>query len=95
MNLGLARDVAAAVKSVVETAVLEPEAGSEVYIGADGRPTFRIDDIAEKAAFSVLEDRPAAVLSEEAGLVMFDENPELLCVLDTLVCSTNAVDGAQ
>lgn len=89
----MAREVAAAVKSAVEKAVLGPDAGSEVYVGADGQPTFRIDDIAEKAAFYVLEGRSAAVLSEEAGLVMFEEKPEFLCVLDPLDGSSNAVRG--
>ncbi len=93
MSLDLALQVASAVGETVRKNVGRPDAGDTPYIGADGEATYLLDDIAEKAAFRVLEGKSAAVLSEEAGLVFFDDQPELLCVLDPLDGSTNAVSG--
>jgi len=89
----LALRVASAVEGVVRENASRSDAGTHAYIGADGEATYLLDDIAEKAAFQVLEDESVVVLSEEAGLVFFDDAPELLCVLDPLDGSTNAVSG--
>ncbi|GBE56315.1 inositol-1-monophosphatase [archaeon BMS3Bbin16] len=93
MSLELALRVASAVVDVVRKNAGRPDAGTTAYIGADGEATYLLDDIAEKAAFHVLEGESAAVLSEEAGLVFFDDKPEFLFVLDPLDGSTNAVSG--
>lgn len=93
MDIEIAKKVAVAIMDDVQQAVSNEEAGEKIYQGADGEPTYRIDDIAEKAAFRILEDEPVAVLSEEAGFVFLDKSPEYICILDPLDGSTNAVSG--
>lgn len=93
MNLSMAKRVAVAIREVVKESILQEGAGEEVYVGADGEATYRLDDVAEKAALDALEGEPVAVLSEEAGLVFLEESPEHICVLDPLDGSTNAISG--
>ena len=93
MDIGMARKIALAIKKEVQGNVFSSDSGDEVYVGADGEATYRLDNLAEKAAIKALEGEPVAVLSEEAGLVYLDKKPEYLCVLDPLDGSTNAVSG--
>jgi myo-inositol-1(or 4)-monophosphatase len=93
MNLALAKTVAQEIRKAVGDNVSMENSGEKVYIGADGDATYRIDDLAEKAALKALNGEPVAVLSEEAGLIFLDEKPEFLCVLDPLDGSSNAVAG--
>src|SRR2546427_13064448 len=67
--------------------------GEVVGMGADGTPTQRIDDVAEKTVFRLLESRglPYTVVSEEAGRI---EKPgEWTLVLDPIDGTHNAVRG--
>jgi myo-inositol-1(or 4)-monophosphatase len=93
MNIRTAKKVAGSIKKVVEENIGQPGADDEVYIGADERPTYRVDDLAEKAALSALAGESVAVLSEEGGLIFLDESPDYLCVLDPLDGSRNAIKG--
>jgi myo-inositol-1(or 4)-monophosphatase len=85
--------VANEIRSKVINNIDSSGAGEKVYVGADGDSTYRIDDIAEKAALQTLGDESVAVLSEEAGLVFLDDDPDYICVLDPLDGSKNAVSG--
>jgi fructose-1,6-bisphosphatase/inositol monophosphatase family enzyme len=69
MNIRTAKKVAGSIKKVVEENIGQPGSDDEVYIGADERPTYRVDDLAEKAALSALAGESVAVLSEEGGLI--------------------------
>jgi myo-inositol-1(or 4)-monophosphatase len=94
MSLRLARRVANEIRSKVVNNIDWGDAEETVYVGADGEPTYRIDDIAEKAAIRAMEGEPILLLSEEAGLVQLcEETPEWICVLDPVDGSTNAVTG--
>jgi myo-inositol-1(or 4)-monophosphatase len=93
MNLALAKSVAQEVRKAVLESVSLENSGEKVYVGADGEATYRIDDLAEKAALAAMDGEPVAVLSEEAGLIFLDKKPEFLCVLDPLDGSSNAVAG--
>ncbi|MEO2240784.1 MAG: inositol monophosphatase family protein [Euryarchaeota archaeon] len=63
--------------------------------GADGTPTMRVDEIAERAFLRGLEDRDleVRVISEESGEVIVGEEPEATLVLDPLDGSHNASRG--
>ncbi|NPB01697.1 MAG: hypothetical protein GXO28_02145 [Methanopyri archaeon] len=77
-------------------AVERSEKPAEVTgIGADGTPTMRLDEAAERAFIRTLEDEdlPARVISEEAGEVLTDERPEITVVLDPIDGSHNAARG--
>jgi myo-inositol-1(or 4)-monophosphatase len=93
MTLRLAKKVGAVIKKSVQGNIKRGGIDDEVYIGADGESTYRLDDIAEKVAFEVLRNEGVAVLSEEAGLILPEKRPKLLCVLDPLDGSKNAVQG--
>ena len=89
------REVAKEVQKAVRPLAGTKEAGEFVKMGADGEPTVKVDDVAEKAALGVLEksEIPMIVLSEEAGLVELGESPEYICVLDPVDGTQNAVSG--
>ena len=84
---GIADAVQAAVRGFVG------DLGEVVGKGATGAATQRIDLVAERAAFSFLEDRglPYTVVSEEAGRVEGDGDWTL--VLDPVDGTHNAVRG--
>lgn len=46
--LRLCRNVAHAVKDAIEPLVGEEEGARKLYMGADGTPTHKIDDVAER-----------------------------------------------
>ncbi|MBS1263929.1 MAG: Fructose-1,6-bisphosphatase/inositol-1-monophosphatase [Methanonatronarchaeales archaeon] len=74
-----------------EAAMVETENWDEVVgEGADGRPTLRVDDAAERAALDVLGELDARVVSEESGAIGEGEG---LLVLDPLDGTGNAVRG--
>ncbi len=89
----MAKEIAQSIRSEVQRNVGQPGSGDIVYMGADRDSTYRIDDVAEKAAIQTLEGEPVALLSEEAGFVMLHKKPRFICVLDPLDGSTNAVTG--
>jgi myo-inositol-1(or 4)-monophosphatase len=93
MNLSIAKRVAESIKKEVWGSVMQRDLGEEVYIGADEDVTYRLDDIAEKAALETLKGEPVAVLSEEAGFLFLDESPDYICVIDPVDGSTNAILG--
>jgi myo-inositol-1(or 4)-monophosphatase len=72
-----------------------PEAYREVYTGADGTPTWLIDDVSEQAILGVLEDSgiKMRILSEEIGECIFGEEPEITVALDPLDGTYNAAMG--
>lgn len=91
----IAREVVAEVQKALGPLAGTREAGDFIKMGADGTPTVRLDDVAEKAALEVLRraDVPMVVLSEEAGLVSIGDEPEYICILDPLDGTYNAVHG--
>jgi len=93
MEVSLAKRVARSVEREVRAALQRDGLADTLYIGADGEDTYRLDDLAEKAALQALEGESVAVLSEESGLMFLDAKPEHLCLLDPLDGSTNAVKG--
>lgn len=89
------REVASEVQKVVQPIKGTKESGEFIKMGADGMPTVKMDDVAEMAAFGVLEKSgiPMVVLSEESGVVRMGESPEYICVLDPVDGTLNAVCG--
>jgi myo-inositol-1(or 4)-monophosphatase len=89
------REVAEGVQKAVRPLAGTKEAGEFMKMGADGEPTVKVDAVAERVAFDVLERTgvPMVVLSEEAGLVELGENPKYICVLDPVDGTLNAVRG--
>ncbi|WP_148688883.1 MULTISPECIES: inositol monophosphatase family protein [unclassified Methanopyrus] len=67
----------------------------EVGRGADGTPTMRVDEIAEREFLRGLEEEgvDARVISEESGEMRVGEAPEVTLVLDPLDGSHNASRG--
>lgn len=65
--------------------------GEEVYTGADGTPTMRIDALVEEAILEVAREHHVNVLSEEIGFV--DVSSARTLVVDPLDGSANAAAG--
>ncbi|MGD0057486.1 MAG: inositol monophosphatase family protein [Methanomassiliicoccales archaeon] len=67
--------------------------GEEIYMGADGTPTCRIDKVAEDIVLETLDDMklPWNVLSEEAGFV--DRGRDKTLVVDPIDGTHNALLG--
>lgn len=91
----LCNDVAAAIERAVSELIGKPEAGVTLRIGADGTPTEKIDEAAENAALSVLEDdgRSMLLVSEELGEKKIGKHPEFTFVLDPIDGTFNAVNN--
>ena len=64
------------------------ECAEEVYVGADGTPTMRIDALVEEAILEVAAEHGVNVLSEEAGFI--DVGSARTLVVDPLDGSANA-----
>ena len=89
-DLPLLRRMADAVARVVRDA--PPEGfGDELRMGADGTPTKRVDEIAEKAIVELLPPRGIDLLSEECGFL--DRGGDRVLVVDPIDGTTNAVRG--
>lgn len=90
--LGLSEDLALEIQRSIKPFMGHKESADVLYKGADGTPTKRIDDIAEKAALGFLKSTeiPMVVLSEEIGRVSLGEDPEYICVLDPVDGTLNA-----
>ncbi|HIE32049.1 MAG TPA: bifunctional fructose-bisphosphatase/inositol-phosphate phosphatase [Methanosarcinales archaeon] len=67
--LTLCTEISAAITDAIEPIIGTPESGRELYTGADGTPTKKIDEIAENAALDVLKSdgRKILLISEECG----------------------------
>ena len=91
----LCNDVAEAIEAAVSELIGKPEAGVTLRMGADGTPTERIDEAAENAALSVLEEdgRSMRFVSEELGEKNIGRNPEFTFVLDPIDGTFNAVNN--
>ena len=91
----LCNDVAEAIQKAVSGLIGKPEAGVTLYIGADGTPTEKIDEVAENAALSVLEadGRSMRIVSEELGEKIIGSEPEFTFVLDPIDGTFNAVNN--
>ncbi len=91
----LCNDVAEAIQRAVSGLIGKPEAGVTLYIGADGTPTEKIDEVAENAALSVLEadGRSMRIVSEELGERIIGSEPEFTLVLDPIDGTFNAVNN--
>ncbi len=91
----LCNNVAEAIEQAVSGLIGEPEAGVTLRIGADGTPTEKIDEAAENAALSVLEDdgRSIRFVSEELGEKTIGKRPEFTFVLDPIDGTFNAVNN--
>ncbi|HUR69120.1 MAG TPA: inositol monophosphatase family protein [Candidatus Thermoplasmatota archaeon] len=89
-DLPLMRRMADAVSRVVDEGA--PEGfGDVLRMGADGTPTKRVDDLAEKAILDLLPARGIDLLSEEAGFV--DRAGDRVLVVDPIDGTTNAARG--
>ncbi|MDI6859602.1 MAG: bifunctional fructose-bisphosphatase/inositol-phosphate phosphatase [Methanocellales archaeon] len=91
----LCEDVANAVSDAIGSIIGRVEGGTILYMGADGTPTAKIDDVAERAALRVLKEdgRSFELISEEIGSMTIGEKPELTIVLDPLDGTHNAIHG--
>jgi myo-inositol-1(or 4)-monophosphatase len=91
----LCSDVAEAIQQAVSGLIGKPEASVMLRIGADGTPTEKIDEVAENAALSVLEQdgRSMRLVSEELGEKIMGSEPELTFVLDPIDGTFNAVNN--
>jgi len=91
--LGLSRDISHRVEKAIGSLSLE-DAGRIVGMGADGTPTKKIDELAEKAALDVIRagGYSMRVVSEEAGEVIIG-NADSTLVLDPIDGTTNATRG--
>lgn len=103
--LTLCTEISAAITDAIEPVIGTPESGMELYTGADGTPTKKIDEIAENAAIDVLkaDGRKILLISEECGeKVIFGDlrSPDVrkrdidfTVVLDPLDGTFNVVAG--
>ncbi len=91
----LCRDIADAVGDAIKDLINVAEGGTILYKGADGTPTARIDDVAERAALRVLKEdgRSIRLVSEEIGSIVLGEHPEFTIVLDPVDGTYNAIHG--
>lgn len=91
----LCSNVAEAIEQAVSGLIGKPEAGEVLYIGADGTPTEKIDEVAENAALSVLETdgRSMRIVSEELGEKMIGKDPEFAFIIDPIDGTFNAVNN--
>ncbi|MCX9083874.1 MAG: bifunctional fructose-bisphosphatase/inositol-phosphate phosphatase [Candidatus Methanoperedens sp.] len=91
----LCNDVTIEIKKATLGLIGKPEAGEILRIGADGTPTDKIDDVAENAALSVLENdgRSMLFISEELGEKRIGGKPEFTFVLDPIDGTFNAVNN--
>ncbi len=91
----LCNDVATAIERAVSGLIGKPEAGTMLRMGADGTPTEKIDEVAEKAALSVLEadGRSMRFVSEEMGEKIIGKEPGFTFVLDPIDGTFNAVNN--
>ncbi|MDO5851654.1 MAG: bifunctional fructose-bisphosphatase/inositol-phosphate phosphatase [Methanobacteriaceae archaeon] len=81
-------------QEAVKNARDDPHINEIIKIGADGTPTHKIDDIAEKAAISVLEssNESLILISEEIGEIKIgNDDPKIVIILDPLDGTTNAL----
>jgi len=67
------------------------ELAEDVYVGADGTPTMRIDSYVEEAILEVARDHHVNILSEEVGFV--DVSSARTLIVDPLDGSANAAAG--
>ncbi|UZE92562.1 MAG: bifunctional fructose-bisphosphatase/inositol-phosphate phosphatase [Methanosarcinales archaeon] len=91
----LCEDIANSIENAIRGYIGADDGGKILYMGADGTPTARIDDVAERAALRVLKNdgRSVRLVSEEMGEVVFGSNPEFTIVLDPLDGTYNALRG--
>ena len=101
----LCTEISAAITDAIEPIIGTPESGQELYTGADGTPTKKIDEIAENAAIDVLkaDGRKILLISEECGeKVIFGDlrspdvrksDVDFTVVLDPLDGTFNVVAG--
>ncbi len=101
----LCTEISAAITDAIEPVIGTPESGQELYTGADGTPTKKIDEIAENAAIDVLkaDGRKILLISEECGeKVIFGDlrspdvrksDVDFTVVLDPLDGTFNVVAG--
>lgn len=90
--LDLSMDLALEIQRSIKPILGSRGASEVLYVGADGTPTKRIDDVAENAALEFLrsKDIPMIVLSEEGGRILLGDDPEYICVLDPVDGTLNA-----
>ncbi|WP_319508000.1 bifunctional fructose-bisphosphatase/inositol-phosphate phosphatase [uncultured Methanolobus sp.] len=93
--LNLCDRIADAVHKAIKGLVGTPEAGKVLYIGADGTPTKLIDDVSEKAIFTLLEKEKNSfrVISEEAGDKILGKSPGYTLIIDPIDGTYNACFG--
>ena len=92
--LGLSRDISHTIEKAIGSLSLE-DAGRTVGMGADGTPTKKIDDVAERATLDVIRagGYSMRVVSEEAGEVIIGDATDSTLVLDPIDGTTNATRG--
>lgn len=86
-----AAQAAALTASWAQHRYTKEELAEDVYVGADGTPTMRIDSYVEEAILEVARDHHVNVLSEEVGFV--DVSSARTLVVDPLDGSANAAAG--
>lgn len=102
--LTLCSNISDAIADAISLIIGTSESGRELYIGADGTPTKKIDEVAENAALDVLmeDGRKILLISEECGEKLvygnqkgnIDKNDiDFTLVLDPLDGTFNAVAG--
>jgi len=106
--LKLCSAISAAIDDAIAPVIGTADSGRELYIGADGTPTKKIDEVAENAAIEVLRDdgRRILLISEECGEKVIhggraeikradvtESDIDFTLVLDPLDGTFNAVAG--
>lgn len=101
--LTFCNNIAAAIADATAPVIGTSESGRELYTGADGTPTKKIDEVAENAAIDVLRDdgRKILLVSEECGEKLIhgrrenvdEDDIDFTLVLDPLDGTFNAVAG--
>ncbi|MDD2778329.1 MAG: bifunctional fructose-bisphosphatase/inositol-phosphate phosphatase [Methanocellales archaeon] len=91
----LCEDVSNAVQEAISNIFGKIDSGDVLYMGADGTPTTKIDDVAERAAVRILKEdgRPFNIISEEMGNMTLGEGAEFTIVLDPVDGTYNAIHG--
>ncbi|OED30613.1 bifunctional fructose-bisphosphatase/inositol-phosphate phosphatase [Methanosphaera sp. WGK6] len=92
--LDLSQEISKEVEKAINKARNDPELNNVTKIGADGTPTHKIDEYAEDAAISVIEncEKSLILISEEIGTIKIGDNKaEAVLIMDPLDGTSNAL----
>ncbi|WGI17368.1 inositol monophosphatase family protein [Methanonatronarchaeum sp. AMET-Sl] len=87
----ICKEVAEEIEKNVKHLIGTKKASKTVSIGADGKPTKKIDLVAEKTAINYLSNKNIQLITEETGVHNFGK-PEYTVILDPIDGTYNATN---